>query len=274
MSESNRNEEYIEGDVRIKTKFSAWLENFLYHYKWHTIGVLFVILVIAVCTFQTCNKTSYDLHVVYAGDKDVKMSAESGKRSEYEELLLAIRKYSPDRDGDGNRNLTLQNLYLPSAEEIARLEALIRELKEKGEDSFEISYSLISSNKTTFENDLIFSDYHIYFISDSLLSANTKTEASNPFADIRGYIPDGASYVVGDASTESDSYVFASEYGVYLHSTPLANEPGFSSLPKNTVIALRKYSPQTSALSSVKSKDYFTYNEKVLRNLLSGKADF
>ncbi len=202
------------------------------------------------------------------------MSAEAGKKSEYEELLLAIRKYSPDRDGDGNRNITLQNLYLPSAEEIARLEALIKELKEKGEESFEISYPLISSNKATFENDLIFSDYHIYFISDSLLFSNTKTEASNPFADIRGYLPEGSESILGNAETESDCYVLASEYGVYLHSTPLANEPGFSGLPKNTVIALRKYSPETSGLSSVKSKDYFSYNERVLRNLLSGKADF
>ena len=274
MSEANQNNEYIEGDVKIKTSFSAWLDNFLYHYKWHAIAVLFIIFVVVICTVQTCSKTSYDLHVVYAGDKDVKMSADAGKKSEYEELLLAIRKYSPDRDGDGNRNVSLQNLYLPSAEEIARLEALIKELKEKGEESFEISYSLISNNQSTFESDLIFGDYHIYFISDSLLFANTKTEASNPFTNIRGYLPEGSEAVIGNADTESGGYVLASEYGVYLHSTPLANEPGFSSLPENTVIALRKYSPQTSGLSTVGSEEYFRYNEGVLRNLLSGKADF
>ena len=92
-----QNEKIEGGEVKIKLPTSKKLENFWYYYKWHTIAVLFVILVIGVCTFQTCNKTSYDLHVVYAGDKDVKMSAEAGKKSEYEELLLSGKPFSASR---------------------------------------------------------------------------------------------------------------------------------------------------------------------------------
>ena len=261
----------VEGEVKIKTPFLTWLDNFFYHYKWHTVAVLFVIAVIVICTMQTCSRTTFDTHIMYAGDKDVKMSAPSGETSEHEELLRAVKKYTPDRDGDGNRNIDLKNLYLPSDAEIARLEALIAELKAEGKESFEIGYSLISSNRKTFSETLIFGDCYVYIISDHLLFENTSDPKSNPFAPIKEYLPEGAEYETGN-NTESGKYALAGEWGVYLHSTPLSDEPGFSSLPENTVIAMRKLSVATSSLSREKAEAYFAYNEEILRNMLSGEA--
>ena len=43
-----------------KQSFAKWLDNYWYHYKWHTIAVVFVIIVAIVCTVQLINRTVYD----------------------------------------------------------------------------------------------------------------------------------------------------------------------------------------------------------------------
>ena len=76
MEEQNKLE---NEEVKMKKgKFSLWIENFFYHYKWHTIGVAFVLIVVLICTLQMCDKTSYDMLIVYAGRKDIERTTEDG----------------------------------------------------------------------------------------------------------------------------------------------------------------------------------------------------
>ena len=254
-----------EVKITVNTKFSEWLDNFWYHYKWHTIAVIFVVFVVVICTFQTCSRTVTDIQIMYAGSEDVSLAKGDAEFSEYEQLVNAMRGYVGDRDGDGSVNIDLLTLFLPSAEQIGKLESEM-------EDGYELNYTLINDNRKTFDSNIIFGDYYICIISADLLDEKASdNEAECPFVKITNYLPSGAdySYARGTDADNISSYLLHSEWGVYLSSTPLADKPGFSSLPEDTVIAMRKFSEVTSNFSNGKSEQYFRYNEEVLRKLLS-----
>ena len=55
------------GDIRVENKFLSWLDNYWYHYKWRTIGALFLAFVLIVCISQCARKEKVDVVVMYAG---------------------------------------------------------------------------------------------------------------------------------------------------------------------------------------------------------------
>ena len=93
----NYNHENIDAEIKIKLNTSEKLENFWYHYKWHTIAGLFAVICIVILTFQLCTKTSYDVNIIYAGEKSISTSSLTGGKSQYlmltedlESVTLAI----------------------------------------------------------------------------------------------------------------------------------------------------------------------------------------
>ena len=63
-----KNEEKINsGEIAVKGGFLGWLDNYWYHYKWPTIGGLFLIVVLIVGLTQCISKEDEDLVVLYAG---------------------------------------------------------------------------------------------------------------------------------------------------------------------------------------------------------------
>ncbi|MBR5314827.1 MAG: hypothetical protein IKU45_05400, partial [Clostridia bacterium] len=48
-------------------KTLKWLDNFWYHYKWHVIIGLFVIVFLVVAIGQMIDKDKVDAYVMYAG---------------------------------------------------------------------------------------------------------------------------------------------------------------------------------------------------------------
>ena len=42
---------YVDpNEIKRPTSFKAWVENYWYHYKWHTLGGIFLVAVLAVMT--------------------------------------------------------------------------------------------------------------------------------------------------------------------------------------------------------------------------------
>lgn len=62
-------EEKIKGaEIAVeKNKFLKWLDNYWYHYKWHTLVTLFFVMVIGVCVIQACTNKPKDILITYGG---------------------------------------------------------------------------------------------------------------------------------------------------------------------------------------------------------------
>ena len=242
---SKKNEE-----PKISSPFVSRLENFFYHYKWHSIIALFLVIVIVFITLQNCTRTTYDAHIMYAGGKNVRVLSEGESEPTYYSLFSALERFVSDFDGDGERNVSFTDIYLPSDEEITAAEA-------KGEG---VNYTLLKENDELFRQNILYGDYYVCILSEDLFLEWTKNEKSNPFVKISEYL-----------DKNHEGYALVGEYGVYLNSTPTSDNPGFKNLPENSVLCFRKYT-SSSSFSKKEAAAYYAHAEDVFRNILADKA--
>ncbi len=243
------------GNIKIKSPALKKVENFFYHYKWHTIIGVFLVFVLGLCIFQSCRKTRYDAYVMYAGGHDLRTTEAEQTERTYEILYRSIGSYLGDYDDNGERNLSFIDMYLPSPEEQDALK-----------EGNGIPYNRLKEDDELFRSNLLSGDYYVCMISEYLFNEWTKDE-NNPFVPVASYLPEGAII----AESESDEgYRLASEYGVYLSSTPIKDKPGFKLLPDDTVLCLRKYSKASSP--GKKGEKVYESCEKLFVALLSGKT--
>ena len=248
-----------DGEVIQKSKFKLWIENFFYHYKWHSIVALFLVFVILFCAFQTCTKTTFDTYVIYAGGKNLRAFDDAAGEALYRPMCDALGRFTEDFDNDGNRNVSFLDLYIPSSEDIAKIES----------EGGSINTSVVQENSQNFNQYMLYGDYYICLISDSLLKQYTQNQNNNPFCMIREYLPENAKIA---ESKNEDGYRLASEYGVYLTSTPLANNAGFKYLPNDTVIAFRALSEFSEGKKQNREK--YARAESTLRFMLADKSAY
>lgn len=86
-------------------KILKWLDNFWYHYKWHTIiGAVFAIF-LAVCIGQMASKDKVDSYIMYAGP--IALTAQ-----EIEDIESAFETVVGDYNGDGKKTVQLIDITL------------------------------------------------------------------------------------------------------------------------------------------------------------------
>ncbi len=218
-----------EGGEEQKSKFSVWLENYWYHYKWHTIAALFVLLVLVVCTVQLCQRESYDVLVLYAGNQDISRTSKDGDVSEYAALSSALKSVVDDFDGDGEKRVGLEALFWMSSDQIREFEAT----KDEGD---ELSYSVIASNYETLNNIMMSNEYFVWFISEALYEYYVGMEGGDErFLPLDSLVDEGreVNYYVDKDGTEHRNAIYLADTGYY-------SLPGISQLPEDTVIVLRR----------------------------------
>ena len=67
-----KNERLQEKTIAVeKGKFLKWLDNYWYHYKWHTIIVSFFLIIGAISITQLFGRVSYDAYLMYVGDETI-----------------------------------------------------------------------------------------------------------------------------------------------------------------------------------------------------------
>ena len=222
------------------------LENFWYHYKWHSIVAAFLIIAITVCTVQFCQRPDYDIYVMYAGGTELKMNSENGDMPEYQKALSSLTRYADDYDGNGETRVTLLNLFVPS-------EAEIEEIQSTGLD---VNYSLIYNDSQTLNDNLVYGKYYLCFLSEYIFLKNSTSEAI-PFEKISAYTADGV------------EYDYVGEYGIRLSSLAIYSRDGIKNLPPNTVVCIRRLGPVSTRFDA----DLKTAHERaeiMLRELLLG----
>lgn len=252
MSENDkRAEEKISGaEIKLNSPIAKWFDNFFYHYKWHVIVAVFLIFVIVISSFQMCTKESYDAYVLYAGERVIAKTASDGDISEYQKLTSAIRQYMGDYDGNGSRNIVFENMFLPSTDQIKEIEA---------DGEMRVDYDLVAKNGQQFREYILYGNFHVMLLSSDLFESWSANEC--PFTPIGSYVKDGT----------GEGFEYASEYGIYLGSTPLYEKAGFSMLPSDTVICMRMFSEVSASFATADNEENFHRSEELLRALLANE---
>ena len=244
METKNDNQDVRPEGVEMKSPIIAWFDNFFYHYKWHTIVCAFLIVVILICSFQMCNRTSYDVYIMYAGEKILlKTSATSGTDPEYVKLSSALMQYAEDFDGNGEKSINLLNLYMPTKADI----------EAEDPEKQNVLATLAQTDSETYNFNMVAShEFYILFLSkDLFLNECTSNNELVPFNKI-------STYTNGDAT----AYTFVNDYGIELGSTELYKKGGFNLLPADTVICMR------APLLNGKTNQNYERSEAMLKALL------
>jgi hypothetical protein len=231
--------------------FLPWLDNFWYHYKWHSIVCLFLIFALTVCSVQMCQKESFDVYVLYAGSYEVERQSSTADMPEYQKTKSSLSRVCDDFNDDGKVSLSFKDLFILSEEEI-------KEHQNKN-DGTEINYTLLSQNMEILRDTMVYSSYYLCFVSPSVYEGYKAFQNVNMFASLSQYVNEGVevSYYADDA--------------VYLASTGFYNLPGFSEFPSDTLVCLRNLSDYTLSMNKKSAKAHFGAAEDVLEKILNYK---
>jgi hypothetical protein len=97
----NKNIEGV-GEVVVPSTPKEKIQNFIYHYKWHTVVALLLVVAILVCSFQFCAKEEYDAYILYAGSKNIGRTAEDGDVAEIATVISSLKRITGDFDENGD----------------------------------------------------------------------------------------------------------------------------------------------------------------------------
>ena len=242
-------DEKIENaEMKIKSPLGEKIENFFYHYKWHTIVALFLVFTIVICSLQMCQKVSYDIHIMYAGGEEIGKTASGGDISEYQKLNSALMRVTPDFDENEERNVNLLTLFIPSDKEIEEI---------KKSEGYELNIGMVLENQNIFQQNILYSEYSICLLSESLFLEWSENQAVTLFAPIGQY-----------TNGNTEDYDFVNEYGIRLASTSLYESAGIQILPEDTVICIRVFSEVSSRFNKAENQENYNRSTVVLREML------
>lgn len=99
--------------VEKKPELHGWkkVENFFYHYKWHVIGISFAVFLLGFMTIQTIMREACDLYVLV-----ISTNNETGLYAKSDDLEIALERYCPDFDENGNVHVGVNYLNLTPQE--------------------------------------------------------------------------------------------------------------------------------------------------------------
>ncbi len=216
-----KNEKKLEGgEIVVSNRFTRWLGNFWYHYKWTVLVVAFFLTVFLVCFVQCATREQVDLYIGYSGGFGYDMTG-----GQKEEIARVIEAIAP-RDGDQAPNMDL-NIYSYLSEE---------ELRKRYTDPEtgalnEIYYQMKQTNMQNFnslEQYMMTGDCAVWFVSEAVyLEKKMNGALSVPLSATFGdHIPEGAYDAYAIRLCETDLY---------------RTYAALQALPKDTLIVLTSH---------------------------------
>ena len=222
---------YTEGISVKGSGFLTWLDNFWYHYKWHTIATVFIVIVLSVCVVQACNSERSDILFTYAGPKEF-VTKPDEKVSVNSALSDSARKVYGEK-----ANASLNSFLIYSKEQIEQIES---ELDENGNQKYVVDTAFNTSEMNGFDefsrsgaSFILLLDPSVY---QRLIDQSGESERLMELSTIYEETPNGA----------------YDKYSVKLGDTKIYQSmPELRVLPADTVVCLH-----AKLILSTKQKDY------------------
>ena len=244
-------EKMPEVEIKTKNRFFTWLENYWYHYKWHTIIASVAVIIVIVCMWQVNTTKKHDVVIVYAGPNCLSVS-------EVQELGDAISAILPDdKDGNGEKSAAMNMYQIYSEEQIEKQNA---ETDATGQHMTVDTYRN-TTQKTEYERNIMTGSSSIYFLDPWLYEEALELES------------EGRKYLRPLSEIFTDGNLPASrvdEYGVRLGDTDFYKDYAVvRRLSPDTVICL--YNPLGGIGQKYDDKHY-QYEEAVFYAILTYKS--
>jgi len=211
MEDIMKDEKKLSGDISIKkTPASAWFENFWYHYKWMTIGIVFAVAVVLICTLQMCSKESEDAFLVYAGPEYLNAESKQNIADGFEAVLPS------DLNGDGEKLVILNSYMIYSEEQVKEIEA---------DTTGYVDRSFNTQEYEAYGKYLLTGESAVFLLEPWLYESLAEADRLKPIDEVCDKTPKGAIDEYGVRLGDTDAYM---EYDV------------LKALPADTVVCIMK----------------------------------
>lgn len=231
------------GEVLTPSTPKEKAQNFWYHYKWHTLVSLVLVVAILICSLQFCTRESYDAYILYAGSKKIGRTSTDGDVAEIVKVISSLKRLADDFDENGEVNVNFTGLYYLNPTETAKADA---------QDT-----ALLTNDKSTLSSLLEHSEYYLCFISPDVY------EAYHKVGDNELFIP------LDDYKATNTDLKYYNDNAIYLSSTAAYKLPALSGLPEDTLICIRR--PSVLAAKSKQHIEYFEDAKVILENIVKTK---
>ncbi len=157
-----RQEKVEAPEVAEQSKLLRWLENFWYHYKWHTILIAFVLFVCIGCFAQCATAEESDVTVALAAN----YSLTSEQMSAIVDVLGAV--CPQDYDGDGKKDVAVHSNLIFSEEQLIALNTHLDPVSgeyKRNETDYQIDKSANADRITTLRNYIMTGESAVWLVS-------------------------------------------------------------------------------------------------------------
>ncbi len=177
--------EYKErgGEIVVKSRFVKWLDNFWYHYKWHTIVVAFFLFVGLVCFWQCSSSVSGDLTFTYCGNYTLSQQ----ERIKINDVFEVI---SPKKEDGNHLTVVLNDFSVYNEEELRALYT-----DEDGKLStvaYNNAKKLNTEHLSTFGTYVMTGESAIWFVSEFVFEERDLEKVAVPLSELFEKVPESA----------------------------------------------------------------------------------
>jgi len=235
-----------ETEIKKKSAFRLFIENYWYHYKWHTIITLFVVAVLAVGIFQMVAKDDTDIGVIYAGPQILSDRDLTEMEKAFNDIVHS------DFTDDGKIVSNILNVVIMSDEQI-------EDAKEQAALESSVLFYSEQYRKEAKEqlNIQMMSGDSVICLFDRYAFDHVGKEAFLTLESVLGYKPDYAQ----------------DEYTVFLKDTEFAKHYKiFELLPPDTLLCIRKKTVISSFNGKKNEEQRHEYHKTVFKSLFEFDA--
>jgi len=229
-------------------KLIKWLDNYWYHYKWPTVIVAALAVIIIIMTAQFVRRDKFDLSILYAGPLNI--TANQTRDFETE----TAKQLEGDLNGDGKKNCQLAAYYMLTEDQITAVQA---EYDER-EELYVVNRSELAATRQQFTNQISAGDASLMLLDPYWYEMLKKQDLIVPLAEYLEEIPE---YAADDCSLR-------------LCDTPFARFfTAAQVFPEDTVICLRRM-PVTSAFTGKSAAEkQFEASKELIRSFIGFKVE-
>lgn len=226
------------------SKVKKWFYNYWYYYKWIVIIGAFFIGVITFCLFQSVNRESYDVCILYTGPHIFSV----GEKSSFESSFVQIM--SEDYDKNGDKSIQVIDLT-------ALTDDQLREIIETSEDpTAAVKYApyAVDNVKKSFSQQAFSGDSVICILDEYWYNVLLKAEGLEKLEDVLGYKPDN----------------MKDEYSAYFCGLKFSEYFGWSTeFSEDTVICFRKMSTVQAFYGKDNVEKNYNRSVQMLKDIFS-----